>query len=128
MSESVISLHNVDLTYAGRALPVRALEKVSLTAADGEFVSVVGPSGCGKSTLLKIISGLLPHSSGTVLVNGQPVKGPPPSIGIVFQSPLLMPWRNILDNVLVQVDMRDLRRSDYREKAHSLLKMVGLSA
>ena len=57
MSEPVISLRNVDLTYAGRALPVRALENVSLTAADGEFVSVVGPSGCGKSTLLKIISG-----------------------------------------------------------------------
>lgn len=128
MSDPIISLQNVDLTYAGRGLPVRALENVSLAAADGEFVSVVGPSGCGKSTLLKIISGLLPHSSGTVLVNGLPVKGPPPSIGIVFQSPLLMPWRNILDNVLVQIDMRDLRQSDYREHAHSLLKMVGLSA
>jgi NitT/TauT family transport system ATP-binding protein len=128
MSESVISLQNVDLTYAGRALPVRALENVSFTAADGEFVSVVGPSGCGKSTLLKIISGLLPHSSGTVLVNGEPVKGSLPSIGIVFQSPLLMPWRNIVDNVLVQIDMRGLRQSDFREKAHTLLKMVGLSA
>ena len=128
MSESVISLHNVDLTYAGRALPVQALENVSLTAADGEFVSVVGPSGCGKSTLLKIISGLLPHSAGTVLVNGKPVKGSLPSIGIVFQSALLMPWRNILDNVLVQIDMRGLRQSDFREKAKSLLKMVGLSA
>src|SRR5580692_6348134 len=128
MSDSVISLQNVGLTYAGRALPVRALENISLTAANGEFVSVVGPSGCSKSTLLKIISGLLPHSSGTVLVNGQPVKGSLPSIGIVFQSPLLMPWRNILNNVLVQIEMRDLRQSDYREKAHSLLKMVGLSA
>jgi NitT/TauT family transport system ATP-binding protein len=128
LPDPVISLRNVDLTYAGRARPVRALENVSLNAADGEFVSAVGPSGCGKSTLLKIISGLLPHSRGTVLVNGQPVKGPPPSIGIVFQSPLLMPWRTILDNVLVQIDMRGLRQSDYRDKAHSLLKMVGLSA
>ncbi len=128
MSESVISLKNVDLTYAGRALPVKALENVSLTASDGEFVSVVGPSGCGKSTLLKIISGLLPHSGGTVLVNGKPVKGSLPSIGIVFQSPLLMPWRNILDNVLVQIDMRGLPQSDYRRKAQSLLEMVGLSA
>ena len=128
MPDPIISLQNVDLIYGSRTLPVRALENVSLTAADGEFVSVVGPSGCGKSTLLKIISGLLPHSNGTVLVNGRPIKGPPPSIGIVFQSALLMPWRSILDNVLVQIDMRDLRRSDYQEKAHSLLKMVGLSA
>jgi len=127
MPDPIISLQNVDLTYAGRGLPVRALENVSLTAFDGEFVSVVGPSGCGKSTLLKIISGLLPHSNGTVLVNGVPVKGPPPSIGIVFQSPLLMPWRDILGNVLVQIDMRNLRQSDYRNNAHSLLEMVGLS-
>ena len=128
MPDPIISLQNVDLIYGSRTLPVRALENVSLTAADGEFVSVVGPSGCGKSTLLKVISGLLPHSNGMVLVNGQPIKGPPPSIGIVFQSALLMPWRSILDNVLVQIDMRDLRRSDYQEKAHGLLKMVGLSA
>lgn len=128
MPDPIISLQNVDLTYGSRTLPVRALENVSLTAADGEFVSVVGPSGCGKSTLLKIISGLLPHTSGTVLVNGRPIEGPPPSIGIVFQSALLMPWRSILDNVLVQIDMRGLRRPDYQEKAHGLLKMVGLSA
>lgn len=128
MPDPIISLQNVDLTYGARGFPVKALENVSLTAADGEFVSVVGPSGCGKSTLLKIISGLLPHSAGTVLVNGARVKGPPPSVGIVFQSPLLMPWRTILDNVLVQIDMRDLRRQEYLEKARSLLKMVGLGA
>ncbi len=128
MVEPVISLQNVILTYASRGQAVKALENVEITASSGEFVSVVGPSGCGKSTLLKIISGLLPPTSGTVLVNGKPIKGPPPSIGIVFQSPLLMPWRNILDNVLVQIDMRNLRKADYRDKARSLLKMVGLSS
>lgn len=128
MVDPVISLQNVTLTYPGRGQSVTALEKVGLTADNGEFVSVVGPSGCGKSTLLKIISGLLPQTSGTVLVNGKPVKGPLPSIGIVFQSPLLMPWRNILDNVLVQIDMRNLRRADYWDKARALLKMVGLSS
>lgn len=128
MADPVISLQKVGLTYAGHGQPVTALEDVVLSANDGEFVSIVGPSGCGKSTLLKIISGLLPHSSGDVLVNGQPVTGPTSSIGIVFQSPLLMPWRNILDNVLVQIDMKGLSRNDYREKARGLLKMVGLSA
>jgi NitT/TauT family transport system ATP-binding protein len=128
MSDTVIALQNVDLIYSGAALPVKALENVSIHAKHGEFVSIVGPSGCGKSTLLKIISGLIPHSKGTVLVNGRPVDGPQPSVGVVFQSPLLMPWRNILDNVLVQIEMRGLRVADYRDEARSLLKMVGLSA
>jgi len=127
MSEPVISLQNVDLIYAGRTLPVKAIENVSFSAADGEFVSIVGPSGCGKSTLLKIVSGLLPQSAGSVRVNGQAVKGPQPSVGIVFQSPLLMPWRNILDNVLLQMDMRGLPRTQHRQEARNLLAMVGLS-
>jgi NitT/TauT family transport system ATP-binding protein len=128
MSDTVIALQNVDLIYSGATHPVKALENVSIHAKDGEFVSVVGPSGCGKSTLLKIISGLIPHSKGTVLVNGLPIDGPQASVGIVFQSPLLMPWRTILDNVLVQIDMRGLPVGEYREEARSLLKMVGLSA
>ena len=128
MTEPVISLKNVDLIYAGRSLPVKAVENVSLSAAGGEFVSIVGPSGCGKSTLLKIVSGLLPQSAGSVRVNGQPVKGPQPSVGIVFQSPLLMPWRNILDNVLLQMDMRGLSKNKYRQEARNLLAMTGLSS
>jgi NitT/TauT family transport system ATP-binding protein len=97
-----------------------------LTADDGEFVAVVGPSGCGKSTLLKIVAGLLSSTSGVVRVNGQFVHGPPSSIGVVFQSPLLMPWRDVLGNVLLQIEMRGLPAHRYRSVALNLLNLVGL--
>jgi NitT/TauT family transport system ATP-binding protein len=105
---------------------VHALDNVSLAAADREFVALLGPSGCGKSTLLKLIAGLIPASSGTIRVNGQPITGPTPSIGIVFQSPLLMAWRTVLQNVLLQIEIRDLRVADYRAAARDLIRLVGL--
>jgi NitT/TauT family transport system ATP-binding protein len=128
MPNSAVTLRNVDLTYSGRQGPVIALKNVSISANAGEFVSIVGPSGCGKSTILKIVSGLIPSTAGSVLVHGMRVDGPPPSIGVVFQSAQLMPWRNILDNVLLQIEMRGLPIAKYREEARALLRMVGLSA
>ncbi len=128
MPNSAITLSNVYLTYSGKSGPVTALKNVSIHAKTGEFVSIVGPSGCGKSTILKILSGLIPSTAGSVLVNGVHVDGPPPSVGIVFQSAQLMPWRNILDNVLVQIEMRGLPVAQYRDEARALLHMAGLSA
>jgi NitT/TauT family transport system ATP-binding protein len=105
---------------------VQALDSVDFTAREREFVALVGPSGCGKSSLLKLISGLLLQSSGVIRVNGRPVKGPTASIGIVFQSPLLMAWRTVLENVLLQIEIRDLRVADYLAAARDLIRLVGL--
>jgi len=87
---------------------------------------VVGPSGCGKSTLLKMISGLLAPSSGEILVDGERVTKPHGNVGIVFQNSLLLPWRNVLNNVLLPIDMKQLSREKYLPRAMALLKMVGL--
>jgi NitT/TauT family transport system ATP-binding protein len=122
----VIGIDGVSLVYRSKTAEVRALDDISFTARDREFVALVGPSGCGKSTLLKLIAGLIPASSGTIRVNGRPINGPTPSIGIVFQSPLLMAWRTVLQNVLLQVEIRDLRVADYLAAARELIRLVGL--
>jgi NitT/TauT family transport system ATP-binding protein len=122
----VIGIEGVSLIYRSRNAEVHALDNISFAATDREFVALVGPSGCGKSTLLKLISGLLPHYSGMVRVNGRPISGPTASIGIVFQSPLLMAWRTVLQNVLLQIEIRNLRVADYLAAARDLIRLVGL--
>ena len=123
----IIRLDGVGVSYPSTTGAVLALDGVSLSARDGEFVAVVGPSGCGKSTLLKLISGLLMPSSGSVRVDNTPVKGPGGNVGIVFQSPLLMPWRSVLDNILLQIEVRGLRKADYIAQANQLIDLVGLA-
>jgi NitT/TauT family transport system ATP-binding protein len=110
-----------------RAGEVLALDEVNFTIDDGEFIAVVGPSGCGKSTLLKILAGLLPYTGGTVSLAGQPLNGPRAEIGMVFQSPVLLPWRTIMENVLLPIEFRRLPLSDYRRRAQELLETVGLT-
>jgi NitT/TauT family transport system ATP-binding protein len=105
---------------------VTALRSVEFEIFDGEFVSVVGQSGCGKSTLLKLLAGLLPATSGTVELDGRRLSGPSPEAAVVFQSPVLLPWRTVLDNVLLPIEFRRLTRSRYRQNALDLLDMVGL--
>ena len=116
------------MTFTARrtGAPVRALEDVSLAVAPGEFISFVGASGSGKSTLLKIVAGLLRPTSGTVEVDGTPVKRPRPSVGIMFQQPELFPWRSALENTLLPVDVRPGRRAEHVERARALLALVGL--
>ena len=105
-----------------------ALQDVSLGIREGEFVSLVGPSGCGKSTLLNIVAGLVAKSSGRVSVHGSEMRGPSRSIGMMFQSPVLLPWRTNVDNVLLPIEVFALDRNDYLHKAHALLRLVGLEA
>jgi NitT/TauT family transport system ATP-binding protein len=124
--DEVIGLEDVSLFYRSKNAEVHALDGVSLHAGEREFVALLGPSGCGKSTLLKLVSGLMPQSSGVIRVNGQSIKGPTPSIGIVFQSPLLMAWRTVLQNVLLQIEIRDLNVARYRDAARDLIRLVGL--
>ena len=105
---------------------VHALADINVDVGEGEFVTVVGPSGCGKTTLLRILGGLLRRTSGEVLLAGSPVDGPRRDIGIVFQNPILLPWRTVLGNVMLPAEVLDLPREKYRERALDLLKMVGL--
>jgi NitT/TauT family transport system ATP-binding protein len=121
-----ITVSAVDKRYASRHGTVRALEAVTFSVSEGEFVAVVGPSGCGKSTLLKILAGLLPSSGGAALLRGTQIAGPRRDIGVVFQSPVLFPWRTVLDNVLLPVDVQRLDRARHEKVALDLINLVGL--
>jgi NitT/TauT family transport system ATP-binding protein len=127
-SEAVVSLRGVTVEYAtpDGGPGVRAVEDVSLEVARGEFVAVVGPSGCGKSTLLRVLSGLLRPTRGDVRVEGTPVEGPRRDVGIVFQDPTLLPWKTILQNVLLPASVLKLDMHAARERAQALLELTGL--
>jgi NitT/TauT family transport system ATP-binding protein len=123
----MIRLTGVSRTFTGRSGTVEALREVSLDVADGEFVAVVGRSGCGKSTLLRLIAGLLPATSGSIEVEGEAVVKPRRDVSMMFQRPALLPWRTVLDNVLLPVQIFGWRRAEYRERAHQLLELTGLT-
>ncbi len=123
---AAIIARGLSKTFQRREITTMALASVDLTVAAGEFVAIVGPSGCGKSTLLRLIAGLLRPSSGEVITNGHPVTRPATDIGIVFQNPVLLDWRSVLDNVLIQVELRGLRTAEFRDRAIGLLRAVGL--
>ena len=127
-ARALITLTDVAKTYRTRDGDVESLRPLTFDIAEGEFMAIVGPSGCGKSTLLKMIAGLLPVSGGRIALNGRGVSGPPDDVGIVFQSPVLLAWRDVLDNVMLQIEMRRLPRAEYLPKAHALLRMVGLES
>jgi NitT/TauT family transport system ATP-binding protein len=126
-TEPAIGVRNVSKHYLARDGRVAALERVSFEVGEGELVAVVGPSGCGKSTLLKVLAGILAPSSGTASLRGSPIAGPRRDIGVVFQAPVLFPWRSVLDNVLLPVDVHGLSRERYRPIAEALLGLVGLT-
>ena len=124
--QAQIEISDLRHTFRRAGMVTAALDGLSLSVQSGELVVVVGPSGCGKSTLLRIAAGLLPFTSGRVRVNGKDVTGPQTDLGIVFQSPVLLDWRNVLENVLVQIELRGLDPRRYCERAQALLADVGL--
>jgi NitT/TauT family transport system ATP-binding protein len=105
---------------------VHAFGPLDLEIEPGSFVALLGPSGCGKSTLLLMIAGLLAASAGEIRLGGRAVAGPQTDIGIVFQSHVLVDWRDVLGNVLLQIDLRGLARDAYLGRARGLLRSVGL--
>jgi NitT/TauT family transport system ATP-binding protein len=129
-----VEIADVSMTYPGAgAGATLALDGVSLSIENGEFVAVVGPSGCGKSTLLKLVSGLHLPTRGGVTVAGREVAGPIKIVGMAFQNPIMLPWRTTLDNVLLPLEIVEphanqfrANRAAYVEKALSLLAAVGL--
>jgi NitT/TauT family transport system ATP-binding protein len=122
----MIAVHQLSLRYGRGAASVVALRDISFAIAGGEFVVVVGPSGCGKSTLLKILAGLLAPTEGTADLKGQRITGPRRDIGVVFQTPVLFPWRTVLGNVMLPADVQRLDRKAMEGRALELLRQVGL--
>ena len=103
---------------------LEAIRNVSFDVADGEFLSLLGPSGCGKSTLLMMVAGLINSTEGEIAVNGKAVAGPRREVGVVFQQPVLLPWRKVLDNVLFPIELLKLPRAQYEKRAMDLLAMA----
>ena len=120
----IAGLNKVYRTREGQR--IEALKDVNFDIADGEFVTVVGPSGCGKSTLLKILAGTLKRTTGSVRVRERPIDGPSRDVGVVFQAPVLLPWRTVLQNVLVPIEIQGLSLKEYEPRARAYLKLVGL--
>lgn len=123
----VLQLKNVDYSYSGRTGLVLAVNELSLDIEAGSFLAIVGPSGCGKSTLLRLLAGLLFPDKGEVLDDGQPVRGPNPRRGIVFQKPQLYPWLTVEKNVEFGPKMRGVPRADRKRLAAQYVEMVRLS-
>ena len=117
----LIALDRVGMVYTTASGAVEALREISLGVSAGEFAALVGPSGCGKSTLLRIIAGLRPATSGAVAVAGQPVRRPIHAVGMVFQTPVLLKWRRVLDNVLLPAELAGLDRRQHEGRARELL-------
>jgi len=127
MTEPFIHLAGVKKTYRTRGREFLAVSQATFDVAEGELVALVGPSGCGKTTLLKILAGLHSHEAGEVRIGSaaQPFD-PSRDIGMVFQQPLLLKWRRVIDNVLLPAEILGLPMTQSRERARDLLALVGL--
>jgi NitT/TauT family transport system ATP-binding protein len=123
---SKIHIEGLHKTYASSHGRVTALNEVSLSIKQNEFVTLVGPSGCGKSTLLKLIGALIKPSRGTLLFDGVPLLRPTRDVGIVFQDTVLLEWRTVLDNVLLPTEILGLDKVKSRNRAMDLINLVGL--
>jgi NitT/TauT family transport system ATP-binding protein len=126
MAEPFIKLENVNKIYLTKDDAITACKDINFDIKESEFVAIVGPSGCGKTTILKMIAGLVPYTNGTITIGDQVVNKPQTDLGIIFQDSVLLDWRNVISNVLIQIDIRQLDRSKYTSRAKELLKDVGL--
>ena len=122
-----IRLHAVSQRFGHADDAVLALDQVDLDLQPGEFVAVVGESGCGKTTLLRMVAGLLDPSTGRVELDGRPVRGPSPDVAMVFQRPVLLEWRSVLDNVLLPFELAHQPRAEHEADARQLLQTLGLA-
>ena len=124
---TMMAVEHATKHYKTRTGSVHALEDLSLEVAAGEFVCVLGPSGCGKSTLLWAMSGLHDLSRGRIVLNGTPVRGPRPEIGMIFQDANLLPWRNLWQNIHFPFEIKKLDARPYRDRVRGLVDLVGLT-
>ena len=126
MSDPYIRLRGVGKTYETKDGAVEACAEIDLDVRQSEFVAIVGPSGCGKTTILKMVAGLVPRSAGEITVGGRRVDRPQTDVGIVFQESILLDWRDVLSNVMLQVDIRRMDRAAFLPVAEHLLRATGL--
>jgi NitT/TauT family transport system ATP-binding protein len=123
-----IEINNLSMRYtAASGDSVLAVDDVSFSVRQKEFLCVVGTSGCGKTTLLRIIAGLAKHTAGSAMLRGQPIAGPSADVGIVFQGAVLLPWRTVLENVMIPAIVLRLDRKRSLQRAHDMLALVGLA-
>jgi NitT/TauT family transport system ATP-binding protein len=122
----LLELREVSKTFLKDGAEARVLEKVNLTIDEGEFVCILGPTGCGKSVTLQIVAGLLEQSSGSVLLDGKEERGPGPHKGMVFQEYALLPWRSVIENVELGLELKGLPKKERRRIALEQLDIVGL--
>lgn len=127
MDQPYIRLQNVAKVYETRNGAVEACAEVNLDIRESEFVAIVGPSGCGKTTILKMLAGLVPYSRGTITVGGRAVDRPQTDVGIVFQDAIMLDWRTVLGNVMLQIDIRRMDRAKHQSVALGLLEQTGLA-
>ena len=123
---TAIAIRGVSHVFETRGGSLPALEEIDLEIQENEFVTLVGRSGCGKSTLLRIVAGLLSPTSGEVRIGGEPVRKPRRDVSFMFQRAALLPWRSVLDNVMLPVELLRLDRRAYRRRAEELLALTGL--
>ena len=121
-----IAVHELSKSFLSRHGTVLALQGVSLEVEEGAFLSVLGPSGCGKSTLMRIIAGLVPHESGKVAVRGRQVIQPRDEVGVVFQTPNLLPWRTVLGNLRLGLEIKGRVPSDIKTQLSAIVHLLGL--
>lgn len=131
--KAFVDIDGVTLTYRGASGDVPALQDTTLKIRRGEFAAVVGPSGCGKSTLMRLVTGLHRPTAGSIAIDGKEVTGPVKIAGMAFQHANLLPWRKVIDNVLLPLEIVQPHRAQFRAKkaefsarAEALLATVGL--
>lgn len=127
MSEPLLEIENVTKTYIRNEKALTAIKDINFTVNKGEFVAIVGPSGSGKTTLLEILCGLRDLTSGSIRIKGESVKGPHPSIGIVFQEESTFPWKTLLENVMFGLEMQGVSKEEATARAKEMIDIVGLS-
>ncbi|OGB05589.1 MAG: ABC transporter [Burkholderiales bacterium RIFCSPLOWO2_12_FULL_64_99] len=125
--EVILEVQGLGKTYDSHQGPVTALKDVNFKTHRREFVCVIGPSGCGKSTLIRILAGLEAHTSGQVLLDGQPVNGPGKDRGMVFQGYTLFPWLTVKKNVMFGLEMNNTGKNEAEAQARQWLELVGLT-
>jgi NitT/TauT family transport system ATP-binding protein len=126
MHEAYIQVRQARKVYETRHDSVEAVGGISFDVNKGEFVAILGPSGCGKSTLLMMCAGLESLTSGSIIIDDEPVTVPRINIGVMFQEATLMPWRSVVDNVLFPIQILKRSRAVYAKRAAELIEMVGL--
>jgi NitT/TauT family transport system ATP-binding protein len=126
-ADAYVVVDRVRKVYSTGAASLEAVGSVSFVARAGEFVSILGPSGCGKSTLLMMVAGLESITAGRINVAGDPITRPRADIGVIFQDPVLLPWKSVLDNVLFPIRILKRPMADYLPRARQLLDLVGLT-